>query len=351
MLATVLDMKQNSLTIIPANLRYIERQSHSDHHGGFTTISLGCKTHEIVLSFGTFRIRVVDYIRKRKDQKTFEFRLLQKRRHKRIDMSLILSELLPWVPDWKFTMGFPSWKVSFQSLNLRPDGSRIFLYCHRGDILGVQRLLDEGLASPNDVDEEGMTALHVSGSPRQYDIFDLAKYTQHAAVMHHAGLCRMLINEGALATTITKRLQTPLILAADGIEYILITGKKDDAIEDDAQLDTIRVLVELGQNDPMDTDYIGYNALLKAAGTTWNQSLSWLLDQDTFELDFQYKTVNGYTAHAGASLREDLTPSQLTRFLQNGIDINAPCANWWYSPCANWWYHNTDRCLSGEFLI
>ena len=54
------------------------------------------------------------------------------------------------------------WSLQLHTHNLVPLNSPIFKYCARGNLAGVRRLLDKGMASPLDVSEWGLTLLDVS---------------------------------------------------------------------------------------------------------------------------------------------------------------------------------------------
>jgi hypothetical protein len=152
--------------------------------------------------------------------------------------------------------------------------------------------------------------------------------------MHNANLCRVLIDLGAVANAVTDRLETPLLLAMDHEFRAHLISKVSSQSELQgaySQLDTVRTLVESGENDPMGLDDIGYTPLMHAAGHPMDKSLCWLLSQDTFELDLHYKTPTGYTAAAYVSLRENLTPNLIAPFLLAGIDLNSPSADFYYT--------------------
>jgi hypothetical protein len=151
--------------------------------------------------------------------------------------------------------------------------------------------------------------------------------------MHHAELCRLLIQLGAVTDAVTNRQATPLLLASNSHfkEFHSMEIGQARPQTSNAQLDTIKVLVELGDNDPMNVDDIGRIAVLDGAGTSLSgDSLSWLMNQDNYELDLQYVAPTGHTAAAYISLRDDLSPELLAPLLRSGIDINGFCASTWH---------------------
>jgi hypothetical protein len=79
----------------------------------------------------------------------------------------IVATFLPKIISWRilectFKQRNGSIGAGLRTFNLRPGWSPIFEYASRGDLQGVRRLIEDGLASPNDVDPDGWTVLHVS---------------------------------------------------------------------------------------------------------------------------------------------------------------------------------------------
>ena len=62
---------------------------------------------------------------------------------------------------WR-TACFGDWKYQLQPHRLRPKDAPIFEACRNGKVEDVGRLLSKGEASPFDIDEQGLTPLHVS---------------------------------------------------------------------------------------------------------------------------------------------------------------------------------------------
>lgn len=144
-------------------------------------------------------------------------------------------------------------------------------------------------------------------------------------------LCRLLIQLGATTDAVTSHQQTPLLLAArlgDSIPRYEDSYRRHDGA---FGVNTVRVLVQQGKNDPMHADFWGRTPVLVAAGNVMSKEvLPWLLNQDDFEIDFEYKTPSGYNAAAYISTREDF-PDLLAPIINSGITVNNPCARYWYS--------------------
>lgn len=98
----------------------------------------------------------------------------------------------------------------------------------------------------------------------------------------------------------------------------------------EACLQTLRVLVIEGENDPMEVDILGYNSAFIAAGNHLTSSLPWLLSQEEYHLDFSYMNPNGITAAAYIVTRDDFSPELLTPLLHSGLGIDAVCVKCWY---------------------
>ncbi|KAL9113322.1 MAG: hypothetical protein Q9187_007642 [Circinaria calcarea] len=71
------------------------------------------------------------------------------------------------------------WKSNLDVIRLRPDDALIFDFCRHDNIAGVKGLFERGLASPKDVDSDGITPLH------------------YAVCLHHLELCKLLIEAGS----------------------------------------------------------------------------------------------------------------------------------------------------------
>jgi hypothetical protein len=142
----------------------------------------------------------------------------------------------------------------------------------------------------------------------------------------------MLIEIGAMTNSVTNRQETPLLVATQKV-FLYPTQLDRNVDDSEACLKTLRILVSLGKNGPMEVDYLGYNSLLKAAGDqSWhsNHCLSWLLNQEKFEIDLHYVTPNGHTAAAYIITRESFSPSLLMHLLKCGVDIDGACMDVFY---------------------
>jgi hypothetical protein len=178
---------------------------------------------------------------------------------------------------------------------------------------------------------------------------------QCAAAGHHFELCKMLLEFGATTNSVTNRQETPLLVATQKM-VLCPTHLERNVTDSEACLKTLRILVTLGKNDPMEVDYLGYNTLLKAAGDqSWhsNDCLPWLLGQDEFEIDLHYVTPNGHTAAAYIITRESFAPRLLVPLLKCGVEIDGPCMDIFYyrfprnSPSARGTYKK-EPCLSEQ---
>jgi hypothetical protein len=96
-----------------------------------------------------------------------------------------------------------------------------------------------------------------------------------------------------------------------------------------ASLETVRVLVEQGNNDPMQSNDIGRTPMFYASEGCTSESLAWLMNQDEFELDYNYKTSGGLTAAALMAQREDLSDALFRPLLRGGVVADARCAAKW----------------------
>lgn len=136
----------------------------------------------------------------------------------------------------------------------------------------------------------------------------------------------MLLALGAIPDPVTKRQETPLLLATHAdCRNVYFRPINDET----ASLDTVRVLVEQGKNDPMQIDDIGWTSIFTATKNRTSQSLLWLMNQEEYELDLNYTTPGGITAAALIVQREDLTAALFEPLLRNRIAVDAPCAKRW----------------------
>jgi hypothetical protein len=125
----------------------------------FKKLHLGTTMYEMHLSFGTIRVRLIK--ESVIDQST-QMEIIQRPSHLKM-----VATFLPKITSWKilqctFNQRHCSIDAGVQTFNLRPGWSPIFEYAYHGDLQGVKRLIEDGLASPNDVDPDGWTVLHVS---------------------------------------------------------------------------------------------------------------------------------------------------------------------------------------------
>ncbi|KAE9379389.1 ankyrin [Stipitochalara longipes BDJ] len=292
------DYQQPTITrIIESDMPIIVRNK-------FKKIHLGTKIYELHLSFGIIRIRmaresVIDGSTQRNHMSLM----------KRPTYWRIIATFLPKIKSWKtlectFNRKYNSIDAGLQTFNMRPEWSPIFDCASHGDMQGMRRLIEDGLASPNDVDPDGWTVLHF------------------AAAAHQASVCHMLLALGAVPDPVTKRQETPLLLATRSNcqdEYRPVHDKS-------ASINTLRVLVEQGNNDPMHSNDIGWTSIFKASNNLSGEALEWLINQTEYELDFKYTTPGGLTAAALFVQREDLSATLFQPLLRGGIKIDAPCA-------------------------
>ena len=142
-------------------------------------------------------------------------------------------------------------------------------------------------------------------------------------------MCQMLLALGAASDPVTKRQETPLLLATHSNErnmYRLLFHPRGN---EDASLDTVRVLIEQGKNDPMQSNDIGRTPIFNASEGCTSESLAWLMNQDEFELDHKYTTLGGLTAAALMAQREDLSDALFRPLLRGGVVADAHCAARW----------------------
>lgn len=108
-----------------------------------------------------------------------------------------------------------------------------------------------------------------------------------------------------------------------------------------SSVDTVRVLVQQGKNDPMQENLFGNTSIINAASNKTDPILPWLLKQDDCGIDLRYKTPSGHTAAAYISMRDDV-PGLLPSLLKSGISAHDPCAKYWY------FYHLPKDRLGGK---
>jgi hypothetical protein len=127
----------------------------------FKKMHLGTTMYELHLSFGTIRVR---FVKESVIDNLAEMEIIKRPSHLKI-----VATFLPKITSWRilectFNHRYTSIDAGLQSFNLRPAWSPIFEYASRGDLQAVRRLLEDGLASPNDIDPDGWTILHVSSA-------------------------------------------------------------------------------------------------------------------------------------------------------------------------------------------
>jgi hypothetical protein len=136
-------------------------------------------------------------------------------------------------------------------------------------------------------------------------------------------MCQMLLALGAISDPVNRYQETPLLLATHSNGQNVECRPKND---ESAGLDTLRVLIEQGKNDPMQSNDIGWTPVFYASKSSASKYLLWLMNQDEYELDLNYTTPGGLTAAALLVQREDLSAAMFQPLLQNGIPVDAPCA-------------------------
>jgi hypothetical protein len=128
-----------------------------------TKTNLGSSTYELYLSFGTLRIRLLTYAATPKRQKDRARTSVNAKPKHRQTLITFLPNFNKWpMLEWRFGHQFNSITAGLQYFNLRPGWSPIFEFCSTGDLESVRRLIEEGHASPYDIDPDGWTPLHVS---------------------------------------------------------------------------------------------------------------------------------------------------------------------------------------------
>jgi hypothetical protein len=126
---------------------------------------------------------------------------------------------------------------------------------------------------------------------------------------------------------VTHHEETPLLVASispDSVPRYRESYRRSDGAFD---IDTVRVLVQQAKNDPMQIDCYGSTSISISAGNK-SKILSWLLDQDEFEIDLT--TQSGHTSAAFLSGRGDF-PDLLGSLVRHGVSVTNPCAKAWFS--------------------
>ncbi|KAH7360434.1 ankyrin repeat-containing domain protein [Rhexocercosporidium sp. MPI-PUGE-AT-0058] len=268
--------------------------------------------YKLRLSFATIRVKFLAHAMSENSHGKAKRMLARKQKQYTLVASFSPNICHGPVMEWTFKHSYNSIGFGLRTFNPRPIWSPIFESAAYGDIEKVRELILEGKASPYDVDPNGWTALH------------------YAATTHHTELCKMLIRFGAATNCVTVLQQTPLLLAT-AIEHLSSRNERNRSEnEPSSSLNTVRLLVEEGGNDPMDIDDIGFTSIFDAAGNISNDALAWLLTQGKYSLDLEYVTPTGHTVAAYISSRNDLSPSLLRPLLRAGIALNGPCAKEWY---------------------
>lgn len=149
-------------------------------------------------------------------------------------------------------------------------------------------------------------------------------------------MCHLLIKLGAIPDSVTKRQETPLLLATHSNDRNMYRLYFRPRTDENASLDTVRVLVEQGKNDPMQSDDVGETTIITASRNYNSESLVWLMNQDEFELDLNYATPRGLKAAAVVVQREDLSATLFEALLRKGIAVDAPCARIWHFQFGHW---------------
>jgi hypothetical protein len=131
------------------------------HVKRFRKLHLGTTLYEVQLSFGTIRVRLIMESVIDKSSHPEYTEIISRRRQRKI-VATFLPKFTSWrILECSFNQRYNSIDAGFRSFNLRPGWSPIFEYSSRGDSQNVRKLIEEGLASPNDVDPKGWTVLHV----------------------------------------------------------------------------------------------------------------------------------------------------------------------------------------------
>jgi hypothetical protein len=149
-IGSTIDLRQRTGSISP-------RGSVGVRKGALTSTC-----YEFHLSFGIVRIRVSNRsMTRRSTINNHRNDLRTVTNHRRVVASFVPGYFLSSVLECTLSRGYSPWSLVFKMPNLRPDWSPIFKYCCSGDIPAIQKLFEDGLASPTDTNSEGMTPLHV----------------------------------------------------------------------------------------------------------------------------------------------------------------------------------------------
>jgi hypothetical protein len=125
----------------------------------FTKVKLGTTIYELRLSFGTIHVRLT---KESVIDKSTQMEIIKGRSHLKI-VATFLPKFTSWrILECTFNQRYNSIDAGLQTFNIRPGWSPIFDFASRGDLPSVKNLIQDGLASPNDVDPEGWTVLYVS---------------------------------------------------------------------------------------------------------------------------------------------------------------------------------------------
>ncbi|KAH6720115.1 hypothetical protein BKA61DRAFT_230000 [Leptodontidium sp. MPI-SDFR-AT-0119] len=310
------DLTLRHITGISKFDKQIPAQNLGDHglvsRSNFRVVAvpMTSRIFELQLSLGTLRIRLVKDTEERRTRSTSNLDLETSSGKYLLTVTFLPYKVLSSVLEFALGYQYNALRTSFQTFNLRPSSSPIFELCSIGDTKSVHMLIMDGKASPHDVDPDGWTPLH------------------YAAAAQHAQLCAMLIELGAATTSLTLRQETPLFLTAKA-QSPFAGHRLGFGGAELACIDTMRILIEKGNIDPMLSDRHGYTPVFEAAINQANAPLSWLMHQDRFLLDLGYSSHGGIRLAAFVSQRKALPSKVLSRLLRSGIKVNEPCARTW----------------------
>ena len=122
------------------------------------------RTFELRFSLGTFRIRFVTPTCRDRTLFARRIDLRQKPRVYQLTLTFLPCMVLSTVLNFTLGCQYNSLRAGIQTFNLRPTTTPIFESCSLGDIDNVRMLIMQGKASPQDVDPDGWTLLHVRAS-------------------------------------------------------------------------------------------------------------------------------------------------------------------------------------------
>ncbi|KUJ20113.1 uncharacterized protein LY89DRAFT_779964 [Mollisia scopiformis] len=183
-----------------------------------------------------------------------------------------------------------NWKYWFKPGHVVPESSEVFQACMYGDLEQLIALVKENRASVHDTTETGYTPLHVNYAFK----IGLKKV---AAFHHRPNICEWLIRNGANGDEVdVERGPTPLYLAAfeagrgNRFDPKSLIYSSDSVFRPRDTLETLRILVESGQCDPMaktlPADYYSeQTALHGCVGPI--EAFTYLLGQDKFYIDLE----------------------------------------------------------------